>query len=49
MPLLRMVMRKVPGSVKMVPPPLELTAGAPLLNYRPDLSVYDELTGGAAR
>ena len=29
------------------PKPLELTAEAPSLNYHPDLSVYDSLTGGA--
>ena len=28
------------------PKPLELSADTPLLNYRPDLSVYDILTGG---
>jgi transposase len=31
------------------PRPLELAAEPPLLNYRPDLSVYDRLTGGAAQ
>ena len=32
------------------PPPLNLTANTPLLNYRPDLSVYDGLTlGGVAQ
>jgi hypothetical protein len=31
------------------PQPLELTAKPPLLNYCPDLSVYDSLTGGAAK
>jgi len=30
------------------PEPLELPADTPLLNYRPDLSLYDGLTGGAA-
>jgi transposase len=30
------------------PRPLELSTEPPLLNYRPDLSVYDVLTGGAA-
>lgn len=29
------------------PKPLELSAEPPLLNYQPDLSVYDSLTGGA--
>jgi hypothetical protein len=29
------------------PKPLELSAEAPMLNYQPDLSVYDGLTGGA--
>jgi hypothetical protein len=29
------------------PPPLQLAASPPLLNYRPDLSVYDSLAGGA--
>ena len=28
------------------PPPLQLAAAPPLLNYRPDLSVYDRLTDG---
>jgi hypothetical protein len=31
------------------PQPLQLTADAPLLNYHPDLSVYDCLTGGAVQ
>jgi transposase len=31
------------------PHPLELATEPPLLNYRPDLSVYDSLTGGVAR
>jgi len=31
------------------PKPLKLTAEPPTLNYHPDLSVYDSLTGGAAR
>jgi hypothetical protein len=31
------------------PQPLVLNANTPLLNYRPDLSVYDGLTGGAAQ
>ena len=31
------------------PAPLTLSAGAPLLNYRPDLSVYDGLMGGGAQ
>lgn len=31
------------------PQPLKLTANAPLLNYRPDLSVYDGLMGGVAQ
>ena len=31
------------------PQPLKLTSAAPLLNYRPDLSVYDGLTGGGAQ
>jgi transposase len=31
------------------PKPLELSAEAPLLNYQPDLSVYDNLTGGASQ
>jgi transposase len=31
------------------PQPLKLSASPPLLNYRPDLSVYDSLTGGAAK
>jgi len=30
------------------PKPLELPSKPPLLNYQPNLSVYDELTGGAA-
>jgi len=30
------------------PQPLTFTTEPPLLNYRPDLSVYDGLTGGAA-
>jgi len=30
------------------PKPLELSTKPPLLNYQPDLSAYDELTGGAA-
>ncbi|MDR1705476.1 MAG: IS21 family transposase [Clostridiales bacterium] len=30
------------------PQPLKLTADTPSLNYRPDLSVYDRLTGGTA-
>jgi len=29
------------------PKPLKLTAGTPVTNYCPDLSVYDRLTGGA--
>ena len=29
------------------PPPLQLAAEPPLLNYRPDLSAYNVLTGGA--
>ena len=31
------------------PQPLTLSAAAPLLNYRPDLSVYDSLTGGVTQ
>lgn len=31
------------------PQPLALTSEAPLLNYHPDLSVYDDLTGGDAQ
>lgn len=31
------------------PQPLRLAAEPPVLNYRPDLSVYDSLTGGAAK
>ena len=31
------------------PQPLKLLDEAPLLNYRPDLSVYDSLTGGAVK
>jgi transposase len=31
------------------PPPLSLVSNPPLINYRPDLSVYDGLTGGAAQ
>jgi hypothetical protein len=31
------------------PQPLKLTTEPPLLNYYPDLSVYDSLTGGAAK
>jgi len=31
------------------PPPLQLATNPPLLNYRPDLSVYDGLTGGVAK
>jgi hypothetical protein len=31
------------------PRPLELTSEPPLLNYQPDLSVYDNLTGGASQ
>jgi len=31
------------------PPPLKLESNPPLLDYRPDLSVYDSLTGGAAQ
>lgn len=31
------------------PPPLKLAADPPSLNYRPDLTVYDSLTGGVAR
>lgn len=31
------------------PPPLQLASSPPLLNYRPDLSVYDGLMGGAAK
>jgi transposase len=33
------------------PPPLQLSAATPLLNYQPDLSAYDSLTviGGAAK
>ena len=31
------------------PPPLQLATAPPLLNYRPDLSVYDGLTGGVAK
>jgi len=31
------------------PQPLELNADPPLLNYFPDLSVYDSLTGGVAQ
>jgi transposase len=31
------------------PQPLKLDTEPPLLNYRPDLSVYDNLTGGVAR
>jgi transposase len=31
------------------PKPMELSSNPPLLNYRPDLSVYDSLTGGANR
>jgi transposase len=31
------------------PQPLELDADPPLLDYRPDLSVYDALTGGAMK
>jgi transposase len=31
------------------PQPLKLAAETPLLNYRPDLSVYDGLTGGMAQ
>ena len=31
------------------PPPLHLAAAPPLLGYRPDLSAYDSLTGGAAK
>ena len=31
------------------PPPLKLSTAPPLLNYRPDLSIYDELTGGVAQ
>jgi len=30
------------------PKPLELSTKPPLLNYQPDLSAYDDLTGGAA-
>ncbi len=30
------------------PPPLQLATNPPLLNYRPDLTVYDGLTGGVA-
>ena len=31
------------------PQPLKLSGEPPLLNYRPDLSVYDSLTGGVAK
>jgi transposase len=31
------------------PPPLKLASDPPPLNYRPDLSVYDGLTGGVAK
>jgi len=31
------------------PQPLKLTSNPPLLNYQPDLSVYDILTGGIAQ
>jgi transposase len=31
------------------PHPLKLASNPPLLNYSPDLSVYDSLTGGAAK
>jgi len=31
------------------PAPLSLSTNPPLLEYRPDLSVYDSLTGGASR
>jgi len=31
------------------PHPLQLSAEPPLINYRPDLSAYDSLTGGAVR
>jgi transposase len=31
------------------PLPLKLSSETPLLNYRPDLSVYDSLTGGVAK
>jgi len=31
------------------PQPLKLADNPPLLNYIPDLSVYDGLTGGAAQ
>jgi len=31
------------------PQPLNLSGAPPLLNYRPDLSVYDSLTGGVAK
>ena len=31
------------------PKPLELSGESPLMNYHPDLSVYDSLTGGAAQ
>ena len=31
------------------PQPLKLSGEPPLLNYRPDLSVYDRLTGGVAK
>jgi hypothetical protein len=30
------------------PEPLRLAANAPVLNYNPNLSVYDGLTGGAS-
>jgi hypothetical protein len=31
------------------PPPLQLSVSPPLLDYHPDLSVYDSLTGGVAK
>ena len=31
------------------PQPLKLAAAPPLLNYHPDLSVYDRLTGGGVK
>ncbi len=31
------------------PQPLKLVSNPPLINYNPDLSVYDNLTGGAVR
>ena len=31
------------------PPPLELTVNPPMLNYHPDLSVYDGLAGGVVQ